>query len=376
MTGAPPLVLLFGAWPATDRSLWNAATKPAGLFEEGGDFGHLSDGSLQLYMQGYGQWLSYLTRHEPSGLEEPPVERVTKSRISGFMDEAFGRGLKARSVASLLMSILKVNQAFGGGWPPWLHRAQQRIHRASHANALKKPLPVAADQLFAWSLAQLAKLEAEPLSDPVQHAVAWRQALMVGIQISCPVRLRAMVAMSVDTHIAWTNEHVLLRWSAVDMKDKKARDMPLPEALVDPLRAYLWRWRPVLLQGHPETSALWISRDGNALSADSYQSGLARLTKREFGVTLRPHAFRHIAATTIAEKNAAEAGIIRDVLGHATIRTSEIYYNRAGMRQATTRLQEVVDAVRKSGRLKKDRKRRLELPAGPLTAPDPDLDEA
>lgn len=374
MTGVAPLILLFEAWPALDQALWNAAVKPSGLFDKGGDFAHLREGSLRLYRQGHGQWLSYLARHDPAGLTEPPLERVTQSRISGFIGDALGRGLKERSVATLLMSILKVNQAFGGGWPRWLHRAQKRMYRASHPTALKKPLPVAADQLFAWSLAQLASLEAEPLSDSVQQAVAWRQALMVGIQISCTARLRAMIAMTVDKHIQWTNAHVLLRWSAADTKDKKARDMPVPEDLVEPLRSYLWRWRPVLLDGQPDTNALWISRDGRPLTYHGYQEGLALLTERKFGVALRPHAFRHIAATSIAEHNPAEAGIIRDVLGHATIRTSEMYYNRASMRQATAKLQEVVDRVRKSARLREGPKRRLTPPRS--LPPDPDLDEA
>lgn len=369
-----PLVLPFHAWPGADRALWAAAVKRSALFDEGSDFADLSDGSLRLFKQGYGQWLSYLARHAPAALEAPPGKRVTQSRIEGFIADAYGRGVKERSVATLLRSIQKVNQAFGGGWPRWLHTAQRRIYRASNPTGLKKPAAVTADAIFGRAIAILRQLEESPLPDALQQAVAWRQALMLGIQIACPVRLRAMVAMTVDKHIVLAGEQVILRWAASDMKDKQARDMPLPEGLVDPLRAYLWSWRPVLLGGHPATEALWISQRGAPLNANSYQSGLALYTKRVLGGALRPHAFRHIAATSIAEKNPAEAGIIRDVLGHATIRTSEMYYNRASMRQATAKLQEVVDRVRKSARLREGPKRRL-TPPGSLP-PDPDLDEA
>jgi integrase len=134
---------------------------------------------------------------------------------------------------------------------------------------------------------------------------------------------------------------------------------------VFPLRFYLDNWRPILLRDQI-SQALWISERGVPLSADSYQSGLALLTEREFSVTLRPHAFRHIAATTIAEKNPEEAGVIRDVLGHATIRTSEMYYNRAEARAACGRLQALVDKVRKSGTMKKAPKR-LPPPIKPLS---------
>ena len=243
-------------------------------------------------------------------------------------------------------------RAFGCDKIEWLNRANGRVYFGSNPTQLKKPLPISAETVFAWSVEQLSKLEVMPFGDLVSHAVAWRQALMLGIQIACPVRLRAMVAMTVDKHIVPTGDGFLLRWAAADMKDRQRREMPLPDPLVLPLRRYLDHWRPILLR-EQITSALWISKRGVPLSADSDQSGLALLTKREFSVTLRPHAFRHIAATSIAEKNPAEAGIIRDVLGHATIRMSEMHYNRAEMIAVGRQWQEQVHKVRKSGTMKK-----------------------
>lgn len=360
-----PFVLPFKDWPATDRNLWSEAIKPSELFTPGGALSQSAEGSLKLYRQGYGQWLSFLLRNEPDAITEDPLARVTQARVRGFIDESRDRGLKLRTVATHLKALRIVLRAFGSNRIDWLNRVEQRTLRASNPTQLKKPLPVTADTIFAWSVNRLSELAETPFRDAVSHAVAWRQALMVGIQISCPVRLRAMVAMTVGRHVVPVGSGFLLKWSAADMKDRKQREMPLPDALVFPLRFYLDNWRPILLRDQI-SQALWISERGVPLSADSYQSGLALLTEREFSVTLRPHAFRHIAATTIAEKNPEEAGVIRDVLGHATIRTSEMYYNRAEARAACGRLQALVDKVRKSGTMKKAPKR-LPPPIKPLS---------
>jgi integrase len=346
-----PLVLPFDNWPAADRTAWASAVQPSGLFGDGGALAQSAAGSLQIYRQGYAQWLSFLARNEPEVLAQAPVQRVTQARVQGFVDESLGRNVKPRTIATHLMTLIIVLRAFGSGGINWLNRAERRMYRGSEPNRLKKPLPISAEALFAWSVNRLSDLDKGPADNPVNHAVAFRQALMVGIQVACPVRRRAMVAMTVDKHVVPVGDGFLLRWAAADMKDRRRREMPLPGPLAVPLRRYLDHWRPILLRD-TISPALWISERGAALSDESYQAGLAVLTKREFGVTLRPHAFRHIAATSIAEKNPAEAGIIRDVLGHATIRTSEMYYNRAEARAATGRLQDLLDKVRKSGSMK------------------------
>jgi hypothetical protein len=44
---------------------------------------------------------------------------------------------------------------------------------------------------------------------------------------------------------------------------------------------------------------------------------------------VNPHLFRHCAATTIAIVQPGQVGVARDLLGHASINTTNAYYNRA-----------------------------------------------
>jgi integrase/recombinase XerD len=112
------------------------------------------------------------------------------------------------------------------------------------------------------------------------------------------------------------------------------------------MQRYLCVHRPVLLGG-TESTALWISQRGNRLSQDSFTSGLALLTERHFGVALRPHAFRHIAATSIAEVDPCHVGIIRDILGHATLDMAERHYNRASAVTAGKRMQSLLRDIQR-----------------------------
>ncbi len=62
-------------------------------------------------------------------------------------------------------------------------------------------------------------------------------------------------------------------------------------------------------------------------------------------MALRPHAFRHIAATSIAEADPEHVNIIRDLLGHATLDISERHYNRATGISSCTRVQSIVEVT-------------------------------
>ncbi len=107
-----------------------------------------------------------------------------------------------------------------------------------------------------------------------------------------------------------------------DMKDARAHEFAVTSLLNVPLQRYLDVYRPVLLAKNLH-SKLWISGRGNPLGIDSFTKHLAQLTEREFGETLRPHAFREIAATSIAFDAPEMAGIIADLLGHSTPTMSE-----------------------------------------------------
>jgi integrase/recombinase XerD len=135
------------------------------------------------------------------------------------------------------------------------------------------------------------------------------------------------------------------------------------------MRRYLAVFRPTLLRGK-SSPRLWITHHGKPFTYAGFQGQLPQLTLQEFGMELRPHAFRSIAATSIATVDPEHVSIIADVLRHASMAMSEKHYNRATSVKANSELQQVVAELRREGKrrrceLKRARDPRGGFPAGP-----------
>ncbi|SLN67232.1 site-specific tyrosine recombinase XerC [Roseovarius litorisediminis] len=128
------------------------------------------------------------------------------------------------------------------------------------------------------------------------------------------------------------------------MKDRRARVFLLPKKLVGPMRDYLDRFRPTLAQDS-EANALWLNQYGNAITPDGFSRELPKVTRRFLGVPLRTQAFRHIAATSIAETDPEHVNIIKDILGHVTLEMSERHYNRAQGVSSCSQFQSIVEDI-------------------------------
>src|SRR5262249_39510177 len=106
---------------------------------------------------------------------------------------------------------------------------------------------------------------------------------------------------------------------------------------------YLAVHRPLLAQrtgrwnklgGQKARNALWVSKDGSAMTEIAIHFRIIKLTRAQFGKALCIHLFRDCAATSIAEEDPDHVLITKSVLGHSTLRTSEQHYNHARSRQA------------------------------------------
>lgn len=345
MTNTTPLVLKFEDWPQADRSAWESLFATGDMFDDAGPCQSWSDGSRKMHNQGYGQWLSFLLRHTPSTLTASPVSRVCEQNIRAFIAECDTR-LKPRSVANLILSLYFVALNFDPDedWA-WLLRVSNRLLAKANAQTLPAPHPITAEEIFEWSLNRMAEVEANPPKSARRAASHFRQALMIGFLIARPVRRRSLLLMQVGAHIQTTKDGFHLHFREEDMKDKQARDFSLPSALVAPMQNYLTHHRPVLLGGGKSIS-LWISQYGDPITPDGLSRELPKVTKRHLGVALRPHAFRHVAATSIAEIDPEHVNIIKDTLGHATLEMAEKHYNRATGISACTDLQSIVSGIR------------------------------
>ena len=109
----------------------------------------------------------------------------------------------------------------------------------------------------------------------------------------------------------------------VEGKGGKTRIVPTGEHALRALERYLARARPDLDQG--ASRALFLSKSGRALSTSDVRRRLRSWARRVPALDgLHPHALRHSFATHLLE-GGADLRAIQELLGHATIATTQVY---------------------------------------------------
>ncbi|WP_422925151.1 site-specific tyrosine recombinase XerD [Singulisphaera sp. PoT] len=130
------------------------------------------------------------------------------------------------------------------------------------------------------------------------------------------------------------SEVVGLRPSDIDLKDgiarcigkgDKERIVPLGVRAREALEDFITRDRPTMIARRPETAEVFVSRSGRPLS----RIGLWQIVKNHalaagLHADVSPHTLRHSFATHLLA-GGADLRAVQEMLGHASIATTQIY---------------------------------------------------
>jgi integrase/recombinase XerD len=108
-------------------------------------------------------------------------------------------------------------------------------------------------------------------------------------------------------------------------KGSKQRVVPLGRAALAALAAYLEGLRPLLVQSAPDSPWVFVSRGGKRLTREMLWTLVKKYVHRA-GLNGRasPHTLRHSFATHMLA-GGADLRTVQELLGHANIRTTQMY---------------------------------------------------
>ena len=226
---------------------------------------------------------------------------VTVHHVRSYVAQQHRRGLSGLSLQRMLSSIR--------GFYHFLFR--EGVVVSNPASDVRAPktrsrLPCALD------VDQIASLLQIDPSDPL----ACRDLAMIELLYSSGLRLAELIGLEVD-HLDL--ESGMLR---VVGKGRRAHDVPIGRFAQRALVRWLARRQDLAAVGE---AALFVSRRGNRLSPRSVQQRIALWARlRGLDQSVHPHMLRHSFATHLLE-SAGDLRAVQELLGHADIRTTQVY---------------------------------------------------
>lgn len=123
------------------------------------------------------------------------------------------------------------------------------------------------------------------------------------------------------------NVHLSEGFCLAEGKGSKQRMVPLGERAIEAIEIYLQQARPKLAAGREMSEAPWLilSRSGQRMRREAVWELIKRYAKRVgIDADVSPHTLRHSFATHLLG-GGADLRLIQEMLGHASIQTTQIY---------------------------------------------------
>lgn len=269
----------------------------------------VSPHTVQAYGRDLAAFCDFLARD--GAAEGWAWERVDRLTVRGFLAHLTRQGLAKRSIARTLSAVRSFYR--------WLHRQElvaANPLRAVGSPKLDKHLPGWLDRGQVETLFQAAELRAQGgRFEDVRNLAMLELFYSSGLRVS---ELAGIRAGELD---------LLAGQVKVRGKGRKERIVPVGDHATRALRQYEARRDQLVreLGTGADRGALWLSRRGTRLTVRAVQlamTGLLDLVSEDAGLTT--HSLRHTFATHLLDAG-ADLRAVQELLGHASVRTTQVY---------------------------------------------------
>lgn len=260
----------------------------------------LSDATVAAYrsdLEGFGEWAERAGVTDPTGVDRLLLRRY----LANLTTRRFARRSIARKASALRRYFT---------WCTRTGRVQdnpaRRLGSPSGESRLPRVLSVPeANELLDGSAARIA-------DDP--PAIRSRDDAVLELLYGSGLRVSELCGLDVDS-VDLTRRLVTV-WG----KGSKQRIVPLSPTSVDAIREWLRDARGELVTDQTPSGAMFVNRRGRRLTPRDVR----RVLDHRADSPVNPHALRHTFATHLLD-NGADLRFVQEMLGHASLQTTQIY---------------------------------------------------
>ena len=255
--------------------------------------------TVEAYQRDLERWLDFLSRQGRSSPQE-----IEREDVTAFLEELRARGLSPRSVARATASLRSFQRFLvEEGICERLPMADLPTPR--HVQRLPKVL----------TQEEAALLLDQPI---VEDPAGLRDRAILETLYGTGIRISELTGLDVEDMDLGEREMRVMG------KGSRERVVPVGDAAAAALRDYLSKGRPKLEKSRVQR-ALFLNQRGGRLTRQGAW-GLVKKYARRVGLEekMTPHTLRHSCATHLLE-NGANLRYIQELLGHASISTTQIY---------------------------------------------------
>ncbi len=271
-----------------------------------------SENTVQSYARDLRRYLAFLA---DEGITEP--DEVTRELIEEHVRALGELGLASSSVERAVSAI------------KGLHRfmvAEQiaETHPTADLALPKTPerLPdvITREQAFALLDERLFEWHGDDVTRRGQlaHASLTRDQAILETLYGCGLRVSELCGL--DLSDVFLDEELL----RVFGKGSKERVVPILGTAARAFETYLDQARPVLAEGSPANSAVFLSQRGTRITRQAVHGITERYGSFAGIEGLHPHTLRHSYATHLLE-GGADLRVVQELLGHASVATTQLY---------------------------------------------------
>jgi len=260
--------------------------------------------TIDSYGRDISQYIAFLAGED--GEVEVTLDRFTRETVRNYLYQLSAMGLTRRSAARKL-AALKSLGAF---------LAREGILEKNPASGVRTPKVEKKEPVFL----AVQELERAVSLPGEENLVTLRNRAIIELFYSTGIRLaelRGIDLADMDFH-----ENLV----KVLGKRNKERIVPFGKPARRAIEAYLpFRDGCVAERGHRDETALFVSNRGTRFSRRGIQRAVTeRLTAISEKEHLSPHVLRHSFATHMLD-NGADLRAVQELLGHASLSTTQIY---------------------------------------------------